>query len=250
MPPRQKPILGLKLRLPDRLKRALSVLLGTSAYSEDGLTTSHIPVFNEDRKFLEAYTLGKATSSWREADLRWRVYVACWVANKVKELPGDFVECGVNRGGISRAVIHYVDFETLNKKFYLLDTFNGFPENLREVASKANLDDYEDCYNAVLETFRPFPRVKIVRGPVPQTLPQVDSDRISYLSIDMNVAEPEIAAAEYFWGKMVPGGVILLDDYCYSRFYERQRRAFDEFVQRRGSSVLAMPTGQGLIFKQ
>jgi len=250
VPPRVKSLRQLKNLIPEKVKRTLAVLLGTDAYAEDGLVTNHVPVFGEDPKFLEAYALGKATSSWKAMDLRWRVYIACWMANKVKGLPGDFVECGVNRGGMSRAVLHYVDFERLNKRFYLLDTFSGFPEDLREVASEANLDDYQDCYDAVLETFRPFPTVRIIRGRVPQTLSQVDSDCVSYLSIDMNVAEPEIAAAEYFWDKMVPGGVILLDDYCYSRSYERQRRAFDDFVRRRSSSVLAMPTGQGLIFKQ
>jgi len=35
------------------------------------------------------------------------------------------VECGVNRGGLSRAAIHYVDFERLNNQFWLLDAYEG-----------------------------------------------------------------------------------------------------------------------------
>jgi O-methyltransferase len=48
---------------------------------------------------------------------------------------------------------------------------------------------------------------------IPDTLPQVKSDRICYLSIDMNNAAPEIAAAEYFEDRMISGGIIVLDDY-------------------------------------
>lgn len=44
---------------------------------------------------------------------------------RVRNKEGDFVECGVNRGGLSRAVMHYVDFERLDKQFWLLDTFEG-----------------------------------------------------------------------------------------------------------------------------
>jgi hypothetical protein len=55
---------------------------------------------------------------------------AAGAAWSVREKEGDFVECGVNRGGLSRAVIHYVDFEKLNKRFWLLDTYEGLVDSL------------------------------------------------------------------------------------------------------------------------
>jgi hypothetical protein len=64
----------------------------------------------------------------------------------------------------------------------------------------------------------------------------------------MNCAAPEIAAAEYFWDKLVPGAVIVLDDYGWKIHYE-QKEKFDRFAARKGVRVLALPTGQGLIFK-
>jgi len=84
---------------------------------------------------------------------------------------------------------------------------------------------------------------------VPETLPQVCADKICYLSLDMNCAEPEIAAAEYFWPRLESGAVIVLDDYGYSDEYLRQKRAFDEFARAKEVQVLLLPTGQGLIFK-
>jgi hypothetical protein len=64
----------------------------------------------------------------------------------------------------------------------------------------------------------------------------------------MNCVAPEIAAAEYFWDKLVPGAVVILDDYGWEAHYE-QKLAFDRFAARKGVMVLTLPTGQGLIFK-
>ncbi len=57
-----------------------------------------------------------------------------------------------------------------------------------------------ECYDEVRKTFLAF-NVRIIRGAVPETLSSVDSEKIAYLSIDMNCVEPEIAAAEFFGKK-------------------------------------------------
>ena len=79
-------------------------------------------------------------------------------------------------------------------------------------------------------------------------MPLVPSTKIAYISIDMNCVQPEIAALEYFWPKMVTGGVVVHDDYGMSAFIN-QKIALDAFAESRGVKVLTMPTGQGLLFK-
>jgi len=223
-------------------------MVWSSTYAEDGLMARRLAGFLHGEKFTAAYNAGKSTGSWGTTELRWRVFVACWAAGHAKLLPGDFVECGVNRGGISRAVIEYTDFSNLDKKFYLLDTYCGVPPRMKRSAADV-VFDYSECYDDVRKTFSQFPNVRIIRGEVPETLPIVDSDKIAYLSIDMNCVEPEIAAAKFFWDKVSPSGVIVLDDYCYSEDYTLQHKAFDEFAKSRGAEVLPLPTGQGLIVK-
>jgi hypothetical protein len=219
-------------------------------YNQDGLITFHNADFLHDPLFRESYRLAKATGSWLGADLEWRVYIACWAALKGRSLPGDFVECGVDRGGLSRAVMHYIGFRNLTaRKFYLLDTYCGFPDKYRHLAVQSHLQHYGECHAAVLETFKEFTNAVIVRGPVPDTLPQVHSEQVCYLSLDMNCAEPEIAAAEYLWDRLVSGAVMVLDDYGYNEDYRRQKEAFDDFARRKGVAILLLPTGQGLIFK-
>jgi hypothetical protein len=91
--------------------------------------------------------------------------------------------------------------------------------------------------------------VKLIRGAVPQTLSQVPSSQVAFLSIDMNCAEPEVAALEYFWPRLVPGAPVILDDYAFAEPYRRQKDAIDGWAKQQAVPVLTLPTGQGLILK-
>jgi O-methyltransferase len=223
-------------------------------FFEDGLLTHQGAAFLEDEKFSRAYKLGAETNSWKGASIRWRAYVACWAAQHAALLPGDFVECGVNRGGLARAIVEYVRFETLPKRFFLVDTFKGLVSDYltSEEKTKGLADHYnyyeDDSLGAVRQTFAPFSNVVILQGAVPDILPDIPAEQVAYLSLDMNCVWPEQKAVEYFWDRMVPGGIILHDDYGFN-LHEEQRRMMDQFAASRGTAVLALPTGQGLILK-
>jgi len=226
-------------------------LMSDFVYAQDGLATEHNCDFMKEERFARAYRKGESTGSWGDKKVHWRAHVACWAAERAKDLEGDFVECGVNKGGLALTVAHYVDFQKLKKRFYVLDTFSGLADQYisheeRELGRTPG--GYEECYEQVKASFRPFDNVVIVRGVVPDTLSQVTSEKISYLSIDMNCAEPEIAAAEFFWDRMVRSAAMLLDDYGWAGHIV-QKRAFDRFADQRGVPILSLPTGQGLILK-
>ncbi len=225
---------------------------GITTYNTDGLATSNNCDFIQEERFAKAYAAAAATNPWPGFTLQWRVYIVCWLAEHVKKLEGDFVECGVNTGAYSKAIIEYINFNATGKTFYLLDTFKGLDEKqITEEERKAGvgnyLSAYKNVYEQVKETFR-NDRVKIIQGLVPDTLGQVDTNKIAYLSIDMNVVAPEIAAMEYFWDRIVPGGVLIHDDYGFPQHIQ-QKKAVDEFVKRKNTSILCLPTGQGIIFK-
>lgn len=245
---RVKVIHGINKASGNHLSRSL---YGKATYNEDGMATAHNADFMNEPRFVAAYAAGKSTGSWTFGDLTWRAYIVCWAAERGAALEGDFVECGVNRGGYALSVINYVGLDALPKKFYLLDTYEGLLDRYispEEQAHGVRNGEYEPCYDAVVRTFSPYSNVKIIRGAVPETLPQVDAEKVAFLSLDMNTRDPEIAAAEYFWDRLVSGASIVLDDYGWRKHLE-QKRAFDEFARQRGVQVLSLPTGQGLILK-
>jgi len=73
-------------------------------------------------------------------------------------------------------------------------------------------------------------------------------DKVAFLSIDMNCMEPEIEAINYFWPKLVPGAIVILDDYEWPQ-HEEQRNAFKQFAKENNTQILPLPTGQGLLIK-
>lgn len=225
----------------------LAATLCAHTYMEDGLITRHTADFLKEQRFSAAYAKGKAAGSWGNMNPRWRAYTACWAASHAATLPGDFVECGVNRGGMALTIMEYLDFNSMNKRFYLLDTYCGFTKGTQ--ASQANQGQYLDCYADVVKTFAPYPGARIVKGAVPDTLSAIDAEQISYLSIDMNSAAPEIAAVQLLWHRLVNGAAIVLDDYAGGPAYRSQKEAFDALSRDIGFRILELPTGQGLIIK-
>jgi O-methyltransferase len=239
--------LGRELRRLFPALAELAATVGHHTYLGDGLITRHNADALDEPRFLAAYAKGRATGSWMRMDPRWRVYTACWAAAQGARLPGDFVECGVNRGGTALAIMEYLDFNSLDRRFFLLDTYRGMPERFRRTAT--NQDVYSECYADVVQRFAPYCGARIVAGVVPDTLGAIDAAQISFLSLDMNSAEPEIEAARRLWPRMTPGAIVLLDDYAGGRPHRLQKQAFDALAVEFGFSILSLPTGQGLIVK-
>lgn len=246
--------------LPHRVFHSLRMLKNPQSYfqmenvtyNQDGLISIHNCDFMKDENFIRAYQKGENLDSWWKGQIQWRVHILFWAVTRALQLEGDFVECGVNRGGFARSIIEYVDFGRIkDKKYYLLDTFEGLLEEYISAEEKAygiNEYEYAECYEEVKKTFGDYQNVVLVKGAVPDTLSEVKSEKVSFLSIDMNCVEPEIAAAEFFWDKLVSGAAIVLDDYGWAK-HILQKKAFDKFAAEKGVPILSLPTGQGLILK-
>ena len=96
--------------------------------------------------------------------------------------------------------------------------------------------------------FSEWPNAVVVQGAVPEVLDTVNIADVAFLHLDMNCALPEQAALEFFWERLSPGGVVLLDDYAYFG-NESQTEAIDSVSARLEFKILSLPTGQGLIVK-
>jgi hypothetical protein len=226
--------------------------IDAAAYNEDFLMTTHNADFVSDPRFVAAYERGiRAVGG--DYRFRWRVHVGLWAASCAIRLPGDFVECGVNRGFMSSAIMRYLGWNSRDRRFFLLDTFRGLDLDLltgeeKRLGKGVTSNTYDECFADVQANFAEFHNVVLIRGSVPATLPQVDTDAVAYLHIDMNNVTPEIAAIDHFWGRLVPGAIVLLDDYG-SPNYEPQKDGMDEFASDHDVEILSLPTGQGMMVK-
>ena len=240
-------------------KLGLEIYYARHRYSQDGLFTVHSAAFRDLPEFRAAYQRGIDASLGVDPEFEWRVHVAIWAARTALRVEGAFVECGVNAGFISSAILHALNWNTLGRPCYLVDTWEGPPleqYSAAEVAegrvdvARAALDAgaYVCDFDRVRSNFAEWPEVRLVRGPVPRVLSEFDTVRAAFLHIDMNSAAPEVAALEFFWPRMDAGGVILLDDYACAG-HEQQKHAMDELAKGLGADILSLPTGQGVIIK-
>lgn len=240
-------------------KLGFEIFYAENRYSQDGLFTVHNADFRELSDFQAAYRRGVEASRGVDPEFQWRVHVAIWAARTALSAEGAFVECGVNAGFMSSAILQALDWNTQGRRYYLVDTWEGPPleqysdtevaEGRVDVALSAmNAGAYVCDFERVRDNFSGWPDVLLVRGRVPQILSELEDVRAAFLHIDMNSAAPEVAALAFFWPRMDAGSVILLDDYACAG-HEQQKRAMDELANGLGADILSLPTGQGLIVK-
>ncbi len=164
------------------------------------------------------------------------------------QIEGDFVECGVWRGG--NAIAAKKTFERLgsDKTVYLFDTFTGMtapgdhdktaynPKSADERFEEASRDGYRDWNYASLEEVKDnFARsgvdssgIRFVQGDVLQTLAVEENlpQCISVLRLDTDWYESTKVELERLYPRLTIGGSILIDDYGH---WEGARKAVDEY---------------------
>jgi hypothetical protein len=241
-------------------RAGFAIIKTRGQYAEDGLFTIHNHHFRQDPVFRAAYLRGILANNGLDPHFEWRVHVALWAAASASGVPGDFVECGVNTGFISSATMAGLKWGNSDRRFFLVDTFTGpvlsqysadeIQSGRRKMAQdRIAAGAYETNLARVRANFAEWPTAIVVPGTVPDILPALQLDSVAFLHIDMNCAYPECAALEYFWNRLSPGALVLLDDYAYYG-YEKQAEAMDGLARKLQFQVLSLPTGQGLIVKR
>lgn len=164
-------------------------------------------------------------------------------------IQGDFVECGVWRGGSTMAAIDtLIEAGDTKRDIYLYDTFEGMsePTELDKVFTGTGADELmnssqkEDptsvwCYSALEEvqanvgTLKyPKQLIHYVKGKVEDSIPQTLPGKIALLRLDTDWYESTKHELEHLYPLLVPGGVIIIDDYGH---WEGARKAVDEYIE-------------------
>jgi O-methyltransferase len=205
--------------------------------------------FGDDEKFQEL--ADKHRGLLPIPNWHWNLQTVLWAIRRAKSVPGDFMELGVFKGHTTMFCAEYVGFQDWPKQWRLVDTFDGIPdEQLAPGWEEINKSVYKGAYSfeEVRDRFEGFPNIHVTAGKVPDILAEVMPDKLAFLHLDMNNAPAEIAALDALYDRVSPGGIIILDDYCWSST-KLQHDAEKVWFAKRGFEVLPMPTGQGVFIK-
>ena len=249
------------LRLPKILRAPIFFLRNLRFYwlprripfvfDADGMATMAIPSFLDQSNFSSAYfRMRVASRAVVDPGLQWRVHQAMWCAANSMNIEGDFVECGTGKGLMMSAVLDSLPgWNTSTKRMLLFDTFSPFGidpssgENLEEHGVRGTYaSDIED----VTQNFDEWPRVELIKGFLPETLPQGKIEKIAFLHVDLNHAPAEVAVVRVLWAKVQRGGFMLLDDYAQ---VEQQNIAMNQLAEELSFKILTTASGQGIVVK-
>lgn len=158
----------------------------------------------------------------------------------VRHLPGDIVEIGVFKGSGVATFSKFIDIfcSKSNKKVIGFDIFDtdsasdilnkdgAFDKRQMEVVY-SKVDKNELTYESVssrLSNMNSNTNYMLVKGDVEVTIPKFLKEkpgfRISLIYIDVDLERPTYIALKYLWDRLLPGGVILFDEYEYHSFSE------------------------------
>lgn len=213
-------------------------------YTGDNLFTYH-----RNLSFLEDEALMKAVAQHAQTDIEkavlWRMSTVLWGVRNGLRLEGDFVECACYKGTTARIVCDAVDFSKhSDRHYYLYDLFDHDPS----LPHHAMPEHSKQLFSQVKDRFSTFSNVTVTQGKVPDILENIAPKKIAFMHLDLNNADAEIGALELLFDRMVPGAILVLDDYGWLG-YREQKLAEDPWFEKRGYRVLEIPTGQGIIVK-
>jgi hypothetical protein len=196
----------------------------------------------EDKVFVEAYENNIASRS--DEGIAWRRYVLACSAYHCINLPGDFAEFGALSGTGMKTIIDYLGGVQFPKTFWGYDTFDYNPLGHHFEGQTDGL------FEKVKARFKDYPQVKLIKGLLPDSFKQGMPQQLAYMHIDLNNYKGEIAVLDALFDRLVPGGIIILDDYETSGMYRPQKKEEDRWFEQRHYRVLPLPTGQGLVIKR
>lgn len=149
-------------------------------------------------------------------------------------ISGDFVECGVARGGSAALIGLTLQKMHATRILWLFDTFQGLPKPSKDDPDYKIANLYTGTCVASMEEVRNSlqslgvsDNVHLVPGLFQDTVPRAPIESISLLHLDGDWYESVKVCLESLYDKVSPGGVIQFDDYGH---WAGARRAVDEFM--------------------
>ena len=174
---------------------------------------------------------------------------------KIQEIDGDIAEVGVFEGGNALCSLIYSTSKYISKKkYWIFDSFEGFPELSEYDPNSMQQGDYkvETSVQQICNNFKIFPEGKIIQGFVPQTYEKVPKDsKFAIVFYDCDLYQPALNTYNYFWERIVSGGYLIIHDYeTEPGGFEGVRKATHEFFQEKGVSILSFYENTMAIIKK
>ena len=200
--------------------------------------------WKNDKDFLELFKKFNAIHNIDndiESPMYSRLYVLRQLAKQQSKKNACFAEAGVYAG-----MSMFFTADLCNTKFIGIDSFEGVSEPL-----EFDTDYFKTVKLVIPMSFAEislngFQNTLLYKGWIPEAFNMLEENNYSYVHIDVDLWKPTKTSIEYFWPRLIDGGVLICDDYGSNKTIGA-RKAMDDFFGK--DNILELPTGQGIVFK-
>jgi hypothetical protein len=168
------------------------------------------------------------------------------LVRSTSKLGGLMAEVGVYRGASARLILE----ADAKRPLHLFDTFEGLPTPA-ETDAELHLGRFEQnqfscSLNDVRNYLGSFARVHFHQGLFPATGRAVEQEKFSFVHSDVDLYASTQSVLEFFYPRLVPGGIILTHDFatCHG-----PHQAFTEFFADRPEPLIELPGDQAMVVK-
>jgi hypothetical protein len=162
------------------------------------------------------------------------------------KLGGSMAEVGVYQGGSAR-LIREADPA---RRLHLFDTFEGLPEPAENDAELHLGRFKKKQFSCSLEEVRNYLEgsrdIYFHKGLFPTTGEAVEGERFSLVHSDVDLYASTLSVLNFFYPRMLPGGVILSHDFATCR---GPHEALTEFFKALPESLIELPGDQAMVVK-
>lgn len=204
--------------------------------------------WNRDGKFREIYTVIRESTlvdEYRCFEL-WKL-----VEQSAKLQAGDLIEVGVWRGGTGALIARQGRSCGIPGLAHLCDTFAGVVKAGSNDSSYRGGEHNDTTRGAVEKLLNQvgLDNVQLLQGVFPdQTGRVVEHLEFRFCHIDVDVYQSAREILDWIWGRIVPGGIVVYDDYGF-RCCDGITKHVEEQMLSKDRLVIHNLNGHGVVIK-
>jgi hypothetical protein len=203
--------------------------------------------WQDDLDFIELnnqYNIIHSIDTATEGAFIARQYILRQLAKQQSGKNSNFAECGTYAG----MSVHFVA-DLCPQRFIGIDSFEGVSEpgeHDTDYFKTLKLDiPIEYAEKTMIEGNHK--NVELYKGWIPEVFKNIDDLEYSYVNVDVDLYQPTKDSIEYFWPRIISGGVLICDDYGSYKTIGARKAMIDFFGQ---DNIFEIPTGQAIVYKR
>lgn len=183
-------------------------------------------IWRQDKDFIRNFRRLSPDNFYSEE----RKYTLREFLHFTADIPGDLAECGCYVG----VSAWFMAKEAPDRELFLFDSFEGLSkpdsyDNVSKEIQEWRAGDLKTTESILRQNLTEFPHIHVLKGWIPQQFDEVAERRFRLVHIDVDLYQPTLDSLKFFYPRLLPGGVIVMDDYGFLTC-PGATKAADEFM--------------------